>query len=102
VADASSIVPGTRVSSIGSPRGNAQERPLATGSFWAGSGLMSGGVSVPPLLVLFGLLAGEELAGVAGIFLSVPVLAAAKIATLRIAQQLRSPVPSESVEKTIK
>ena len=64
--------------------------------------LMSGGVSVPPLLVLFGLLAGEELAGVAGIFLSVPVLAAAKIATLRIAQQLRSPVPSESVEKAIK
>jgi len=64
--------------------------------------LMSGGVAVPPLLVLFGLLAGEELAGVAGIFLSVPVLAAAKIATLRIAQQLRSPVPSESVEKAIK
>jgi predicted PurR-regulated permease PerM len=64
--------------------------------------LMSGGVAVPPLLVLFGLLAGEELAGVAGIFLSVPVLAAAKIATLRIAQQLRSPVPSESIEKAIK
>ena len=64
--------------------------------------LMSGGVAVPPLLVLFGLLAGEELAGVVGIFLSVPVLAAAKIATLRIAQQLRAPVPSESVEKAIK
>ena len=30
--------------------------------------LMSGGVALPPLLVLFGLLAGEELAGVAGIF----------------------------------
>jgi len=64
--------------------------------------LMSGGVAVPPLLILFGLLAGEELAGVVGIFLSVPVLAAAKIATLRIAQQLRAPVPSESVEKAIK
>jgi len=64
--------------------------------------LMSGGVAVPPLLVIFGLLAGEELAGVVGIFLSVPVLAAAKIATLRIAQQLRAPVPSESVEKAIK
>lgn len=51
--------------------------------------LMSGGVAVPPLLVLFGLLAGEELAGVAGIFLSVPVLAAAKIAVLRISQELR-------------
>ena len=52
--------------------------------------LMSGGVAVPPLLILFGLLAGEELAGVAGIFLSVPVLAAAKIAILRIAQERRS------------
>jgi predicted PurR-regulated permease PerM len=51
--------------------------------------LMSGGVALPPLLVLFGLLAGEELAGVAGIFLSVPVLAAAKIAILRIAQERR-------------
>jgi predicted PurR-regulated permease PerM len=36
--------------------------------------------------VLFGLLAGEELAGVAGIFLSVPVIAAAKIVVLRITQ----------------
>ena len=39
--------------------------------------LMSDGVEVPPLLVLFGLLAGEELGGVVGIFLSVPALAAA-------------------------
>ena len=62
--------------------------------------LMSGGVAVPPLLVLFGLLAGEELAGVAGIFLSVPVLAAAKIAALRITQQLRSPVPAEPSHRT--
>jgi hypothetical protein len=48
--------------------------------------LMSDGVQVSPLLVLFGLLAGEELAGVAGIFLSVPVIAAAKIVVLRITQ----------------
>jgi predicted PurR-regulated permease PerM len=52
--------------------------------------LMSGGVAVPPLLILFGLLAGEELAGVAGILLSVPVLAAAKIAILRIAEERRA------------
>jgi predicted PurR-regulated permease PerM len=51
--------------------------------------LMSGGVALPPLLILFGLLAGEELAGVAGIFLSVPVLAAAKIVILRITQERR-------------
>jgi predicted PurR-regulated permease PerM len=52
--------------------------------------LMSDGVAVAPLLVLFGLLAGEEIGGVVGIFLSVPVLAAAKIVTLRIGQELRA------------
>jgi predicted PurR-regulated permease PerM len=41
--------------------------------------LMGTGVGVHPILVLFGLLAGEEVAGVAGIFLSVPALAAALI-----------------------
>lgn len=41
--------------------------------------LMSEGVDVPPILVVFGLLAGEELAGVAGIFLSVPFLAALRM-----------------------
>ena len=46
--------------------------------------LMSGGVEVPPLLVLFGLLAGEEIGGVVGIFLSVPTLAAARIITAAI------------------
>jgi predicted PurR-regulated permease PerM len=46
--------------------------------------LMSEGVHVPPILVVFGLLAGNELAGVAGIFLSVPVLAAARIVIGRV------------------
>jgi predicted PurR-regulated permease PerM len=46
--------------------------------------LMSDGVEVPPLLVLFGLLAGEEIGGVVGIFLSVPTLAAAKICVTHI------------------
>lgn len=41
--------------------------------------LMSEGVEVSPLLVIVGLLIGEELGGVAGIFLSVPVMAAIKI-----------------------
>jgi predicted PurR-regulated permease PerM len=51
--------------------------------------LMSGGVAVPPLLVLFGLLAGEEIGGVVGIFLSVPTLAATKIIAMQIAKELR-------------
>ncbi len=50
--------------------------------------LMSGGVAVPPLLVLFGLLAGEELGGIVGIFLSVPTLAAAKIVASHVWREL--------------
>lgn len=46
--------------------------------------LMSEGVEVSPVLVVLGLLAGDELAGVAGIFLSVPCLAAAKIIFNRV------------------
>jgi predicted PurR-regulated permease PerM len=59
--------------------------------------LMSGGVAVPPLLVLFGLLAGEEIAGVAGIFLSVPVLAAAKIIATRVSQELDKAAAARAV-----
>ena len=50
--------------------------------------LMSDGVEVPPLLVLFGLLAGEEIGGVVGIFLSVPALAATKIIATQIATEV--------------
>ncbi len=52
--------------------------------------LMSGGVEVPPLLILFGLLAGEEIGGVIGAFLSVPALAATKIIVFRIAEDIRA------------
>lgn len=52
--------------------------------------LMSDGVEVPPLLVLFGLLAGEEIGGVVGIFLSVPVLAAGKIIATSITREYRA------------
>lgn len=37
--------------------------------------LMGSGVELHPMLVMFGVLAGAEIAGVAGVFLSVPVLA---------------------------
>jgi predicted PurR-regulated permease PerM len=36
--------------------------------------LIGGGAQVHPVLIIFGLLAGEELGGVAGIFLSVPII----------------------------
>jgi predicted PurR-regulated permease PerM len=46
--------------------------------------LMGQGVELHPLLVLFGVFAGAELAGVAGTFLSVPVLALMRILYLHI------------------
>jgi predicted PurR-regulated permease PerM len=46
--------------------------------------LMGQGVELHPLLVLFGVFAGAELAGVAGTFLSVPVIALGRIVYLRI------------------
>ena len=42
--------------------------------------LMSEGVELHPLLVIFGVLAGGEIGGVTGIFLSIPVLALARLA----------------------
>jgi predicted PurR-regulated permease PerM len=46
--------------------------------------LMGQGVELHPLLVLFGVFAGAEVAGIAGTFLSVPVLALVRILYLRI------------------
>ena len=48
--------------------------------------LMGRGVQLHPLLVLFGVFAGAELAGIAGTFLSVPVLALVRVLYLRIYQ----------------
>jgi predicted PurR-regulated permease PerM len=45
--------------------------------------LMGQGVELHPLLILFGVFAGAELAGIPGTFLSVPVLALARILYLR-------------------
>lgn len=56
--------------------------------------LMSEGVEVSPLLVIVGLLVGEELGGVAGIFLSVPVMAAIKIILVRARASAKAQMPS--------
>jgi predicted PurR-regulated permease PerM len=55
--------------------------------------LMGQGVELHPLLVLFGVFAGAEIAGVPGTFLSVPVLALARILYLRI-RRARLSAPS--------
>lgn len=49
--------------------------------------LMSSGVDIHPLLVLFGVLAGEQVAGIPGMFFSVPVIAALRIIMVRIRRQ---------------
>jgi predicted PurR-regulated permease PerM len=48
--------------------------------------LMGQGVELHPLLVLFGVFAGAEIAGVAGTFLSVPTLALVRVLYLRVYQ----------------
>ena len=49
--------------------------------------LMSKEVELHPLLVIFGVFAGGEIGGVAGIFLSVPTLAMARIVIRRIRKE---------------
>jgi predicted PurR-regulated permease PerM len=49
--------------------------------------VMGQGVELHPLIVLFGVLAGAEVAGVAGSFLSVPLLALARIFYIRMRRQ---------------
>jgi len=46
--------------------------------------LMSSGVELHPLLVLFGVLAGEQLLGIPGMFFSVPVMAALRLIIIRL------------------
>jgi predicted PurR-regulated permease PerM len=45
--------------------------------------VLGGGVEVHPLAAIFGVLAGGEIAGVAGIYFAVPVMAAARILWIR-------------------
>jgi predicted PurR-regulated permease PerM len=56
--------------------------------------LMSSGVELHPLLVIFGVFAGGEIGGVAGIFLSVPVLALLRVVYRRV--RLPSLAPARS------
>lgn len=49
--------------------------------------LMKKGVKLHPLLVIFGVLSGGEIGGIAGIFLSIPVLAMARLVCFEIYKQ---------------
>lgn len=46
--------------------------------------LMSSGVAVHPLLIIFGVLAGEQVGGVAGMVLSIPTIATLRVIFLRV------------------
>ena len=54
--------------------------------------LMGGGIGLHPVLVIFGVLAGEQLGGIAGVFLSIPVMAALAI----LARNLRESGPDSA------
>lgn len=51
--------------------------------------LLSSGIELHPLLVLFGVLAGEQVAGIPGMFFSVPVIAALRVIFIRLRRQQR-------------
>ena len=60
--------------------------------------LMSQGAELHPLLVMLGVFGGAEVAGVAGSFLSVPILATARILYVRTRRSLlATPVPVTSM-----
>jgi predicted PurR-regulated permease PerM len=48
--------------------------------------LMSSGVEIHPILVLFGVLAGERLGGIPGMFFSVPILALLKVVVTNLSR----------------
>jgi len=52
--------------------------------------LMSAGVAIHPMLVLFGVLAGEQLAGIPGMFFSVPAMAALRLILIRLRKRHRA------------
>lgn len=49
--------------------------------------LMSAGIAIHPLLVLFAVLAGEQIAGIPGMFFAVPMMAAFRIVFVRLREE---------------
>lgn len=57
--------------------------------------IMSSGVGIPPALIIFGFLAGEQLAGIPGMFLAVPILAVLRIIVNSIEPEVRTKSAAE-------
>jgi predicted PurR-regulated permease PerM len=58
--------------------------------------LLSSGMRLHPLVVIFGVLAGGQIAGIAGTFLSVPVLATLRIVFRQLTKQRSIVVPPDA------
>ena len=63
---------------------------------------MGHGVELHPLLVLFGVFAGAEVAGIPGTFLSIPVLALARILFLRLRRARREAELAPTASATLR
>ncbi len=63
--------------------------------------IMGRGIEVHPALVIFGVIAGGEIGGPAGMFLSVPVIAALRVIWRRVRtlRQTPAPAPRQRVER---
>jgi predicted PurR-regulated permease PerM len=48
---------------------------------------MKAGLEIHPLLVLFGVLAGEQIGGIPGMFFSVPVIALLKVVYINLKKE---------------
>jgi predicted PurR-regulated permease PerM len=64
--------------------------------------VMARGIEIHPALVIFGVLAGGEIAGVAGMFLSVPIIAVARIVWRRLQVPEIPPVDDREVESRLR
>jgi predicted PurR-regulated permease PerM len=53
--------------------------------------LLGGGLELHPLLILFGALAGEQIGGITGMVLSVPVMATLRLIWVRSQRQMQEP-----------
>jgi predicted PurR-regulated permease PerM len=63
--------------------------------------IMGRGIEIHPALVIVGVLAGGEIAGVAGMFLSVPVIAAARIVWRRLRTDETLPVDDRTLDGSV-
>jgi predicted PurR-regulated permease PerM len=64
--------------------------------------VMARGIEIHPALVVFGVLAGGEIAGVAGMFLSVPIIAAIRIVWRRLQTPEVPPVDDRELEAPLR